>query len=49
MGMIHENLKHDSTSHNRGYSQSKTINLAAKHRVNHNHKPKLNKHDKAKD
>jgi len=43
--MIHNNLKHDSISHNRGYSQSKTTTLAAKHIASHNHKPKLNKHD----
>jgi len=47
MDVIHENLKHDSISHNRGYSKSKTINLATKHHVNRNHKPKLNKHNKA--
>jgi len=28
MGIIHQNLNHDSISHNRGYSQSKTKNLA---------------------
>ena len=46
MGIPRVNLEHGSISRNRGYSQSKTTNLAIKHHANHNHKPKLNEHDK---
>jgi len=46
MGKIRKNLKYDSLPHNRGYSQSKTSNLAPKHHANHNRRPKLMKHDK---
>ena len=33
------NLAHDTTSHNRGYSQSNTINLASNHIECNIHKP----------
>jgi len=45
MGIVRKNLEHDSISHNRGYSKSKTKNLATKHHKNHNHKPKFKEHD----
>ena len=41
---IHINLEHESKSHNRGYTQSKTINLAPNHHQNHNHNHE-HKHD----
>jgi len=44
MGIVHKNLKHDSISHNRGYSQSKTTSLASNHIDNHNQEQKFRKH-----
>jgi len=46
MDMIHRNLKHDSLSHNKGYSQSKTDSLASNHTNNYNQEQESRRHHK---